>query len=183
MARLTLVRHGRASGGWDDDLDPGLDTIGQRQAMALVDLLAGNHPQPIVSSPMRRARETAAPLAARWGVEPAIEPAVTEIPSPPGVPLGERVAWLRRAMAGGWSDLGPAYQGWRDQVLGCLTSFAADTIVVSHFIVINLAIGACLSDDRVVIRSVDNCSRTVVEVFDGRLVLVEGGHEADTLIR
>jgi hypothetical protein len=29
----------------------------------------------------------------------------------------------------------------------------------------------------------DNCSITVVDVVDGRLILVEGGHEADTLIR
>ena len=33
------------------------------------------------------------------------------------------------------------------------------------------------------IRSLDNCSVTVVDVVDGRPVLVEGGREADTLIR
>ena len=53
----------------------------------------------------------------------------------------------------------------------------------SHFIAINVAIGAALGDDRLVIRSLDNCSVTVIEVTDGALRLVEGGHEADTLIR
>ena len=38
-------------------------------------------------------------------------------------------------------------------------------------------------DDRLVIRSLDNCSVTVIDIADGRLVLVEGGEEADTLIR
>ena len=38
-------------------------------------------------------------------------------------------------------------------------------------------------DDRMVLRSLDNCSVTVLDVDDGVLHLVEGGHEADTLIR
>ena len=53
----------------------------------------------------------------------------------------------------------------------------------SHFVAINAAIGAAIGDDRLVIRSLDNCSVTVIDVVDGRLHLVEGGHEADTLIR
>ena len=44
-------------------------------------------------------------------------------------------------------------------------------------------IGVAIGDDRLVIRSLDNCSVTVMDVEDGRLRLVEGGHEADTLIR
>ncbi len=33
MPRLYLVRHGRATGGWDDDVDPGIDTlVGHRRS-------------------------------------------------------------------------------------------------------------------------------------------------------
>ena len=60
---------------------------------------------------------------------------------------------------------------------------AVDTVVFSHFIAINVLIGAALGDDRLVIRSLDNCSVTVVDIVDGVVTLVEGGHEADTLIR
>jgi broad specificity phosphatase PhoE len=56
-------------------------------------------------------------------------------------------------------------------------------VVFSHFIAINVLIGVALGDDRLVIRSLDNCSVTVVDIVDGEVVLVEGGHEADTLIR
>ena len=56
-------------------------------------------------------------------------------------------------------------------------------MVVSHFVAINAAIGAALGDDRLLVRSLDNCSVTVVDVVAGSLRLVEGGHEADTLIR
>src|SRR5262245_19036772 len=98
MARLVLVRHGRASAGWDDDPDPGLDDVGRAQAQGVADLLSAQPPRPIVTSPRRRCRETAVPLAGQWGVEPTVDEAVDEIPSPPGVPMGERVPWLRRAL-------------------------------------------------------------------------------------
>ena len=63
MPRLHLVRHGRATGGWDVDPDPGLDPLGVEQADRLVERLAPLGPLPVVTSPLRRCRETAAPLA------------------------------------------------------------------------------------------------------------------------
>jgi broad specificity phosphatase PhoE len=186
MATIHLVRHGRASGGWDDDPDPGLDDVGRAQAAAVADELGPlGEPRPpvLVTSPMRRCRETAAALAARWGVTPLVEPLVTEIPSPEGVPFGERVPWLRRAMAGTWTELGPRYLAYRDAVAGYVAGLRTDTVIVSHFIAINAVIGACTGDDRLLIHRLDNASVTVVEVTDGRLTLVRTGREADTLIR
>ena len=104
---------------------------------------------------------------------PAVEPLVTEIPSPPGVPMGQRVPWLRAAMAGTWSALGPRYTAYRDDVAGRVAAVDVDTVVVSHFIAINAVIGACTGDDRVVIRSLDNTSVTIVEVTPAGLVLIE----------
>jgi broad specificity phosphatase PhoE len=183
VTRLLLVRHGRAAGGWDDDPDPGLDDLGRAQARAVADALAYLGPHEILVSPKQRCQETAEPLALRWGVVPVIEPRVTEIPSPPGVPMGERVPWLRRAMEGTWADLGARFQEYRDDVVRRLLECPADTVVVSHFIAINAAIGAATGDDRLVIRSLDNCSCTIVDVVEARLVLIEGGAEADTLVR
>jgi broad specificity phosphatase PhoE len=184
LARVVLVRHGRATGGWDDDPDPGLDALGAQQAEANADVLAPLGPWPVFSSPLRRCRETAAALATRWEATPTVVPEVTEIPSPAGVPMGERVPWLRGAMAGTWTALGPDYTAYRDAVAAWVADQRQDTVVFSHFIAINAVIGAITGDDRLVIRSLDNCSRTVVDVLaDGRLALVEAGHEADTLIR
>lgn len=135
------------------------------------------------TSPLRRCRETAAELASRWGVDAEIEPAIAEIPSPEGVPMGERVAWLRAAMVGSWHDLGERYVAYRDRVVTTLAASDADAVMFSHFVAINAAIGAATADDRLVIRSLDNCSITVVDSHGGRLTLVEGGAEADTLIR
>ena len=183
MTRLYLVRHGRAAAGWDTDPDPGLDEIGQRQAIAVADRLARFGPLPILTSPLRRCQETAAPLASTWSAEPSIEPAVAEIPSPEGVAMADRTDWLRVAMGGAWGDLGTRYLAYRDQVVQALATVPVDSVVFSHFIAITAAIGAAAGDDRLVVRSLDNCSVTVMDVVDGVLQLVESGHEADTLIR
>jgi broad specificity phosphatase PhoE len=183
MALVQLVRHGRAAAGWDTDPDPGLDGLGLAQAEELAEHLGAGPPLPIVTSPYRRCRETAAPLARSWAVRPVVEPLVGEIPSPPGVPMGERIAWLRRAMTGTWTELGDDYAAYRDAVVGYVAALHADTVIMSHFVAINAVIGACLDDHRLVIRSLDNASITVVDTTGGRLSLVAGGHEADTLIR
>lgn len=183
MTRIRLVRHGRASAGWDRDPDPGLDDHGRAQAEQVATVLAPLGPLPILTSPLRRCRETAQPLAALWGADAAVTPAVAEIPSPPGVPMEERVDWLRAAMRGTWTELGSRYTDFRDGVADALLWLPDDAVVFSHFVAINAIIGVASGDDRLVIRSLDNCSVTVVDVEDGALHLVEGGREADTLIR
>ena len=184
MTRVYLVRHGRAAAGWGTDPDPGLDDIGAMQADGVARRLATLGPLALVSSPLQRCRETSAPLAGEWGVTVRIEPAVAEIPSPEGVAMADRVEWLRSAMAGTWTALGPRYTLFRDGVAAAIAELVEDTVVFSHFVAINAVIGAALGDDRLVIRSLDNCSVTVIDVAaDGSLHLVEGGHEADTLIR
>ncbi len=186
MTRLYLVRHGRAAAGWDSDPDPGLDALGREQAAAMAARLLPLGPLAVVTSPLLRCQQTAAPLAAQWNVQPRIEPGVAEIPSPEGVPMTERIEWLRVAMAGTWTQLGERYVAFRDGVMATLTNIArggTDTVVTSHFIAINAAIGAILGDDRLLLRSLDNCSVTIVNFERGLFQLVETGAEADTLIR
>ncbi len=183
MARVYLVRHGRAAAGWDTDPDPGLDDLGRHQATKMADQLGPLGPFALVASPLQRCQETASFLSARWGTAASIEPAVAEIPSPEGIPMGQRIEWLRTAMAGTWTQLGSRYTDFRDGVGRFVASCTVDTVIASHFVAINAAIGAATDSDAVVIRSLDNCSITVIDVVDGVLHLVEGGHEADTLIR
>lgn len=185
MTRLYLVRHGRAAAGWDTDPDPGLDRIGIDQAREVAERLAPLGPLEVVSSPLRRCRETSQYLADLWerAEVVAIEPRVAEIPSPLGIPMAERVDWLRQAMAGTWAELGDRYTAFRDEIAVAVREMSTDTVVFSHFVAINALIGVATGDDRLVIRSLDNCSVTVIDVDGDDLRLVEGGHEADTLIR
>lgn len=181
MPRLYLVRHGQAAAGWDADLDPGLDDVGRGQAEAMAARLAPDGPLPIVCSPLRRTRETAAPLAERWATTPTIDERVAEIPSPTD-DLFERVEWLHAALAGSWSDLGPEYLAWRARLLGALAELTADTVVVTHFVAVNAVLGVAFGDDRVVVRSVANASVTVVDHDGSTMVIVDGPEEADTRV-
>lgn len=188
MARVYLIRHGRAAAGWDTDPNPPLDERGKQQAIDVARSFARHSVMPIVSSPLLRCQQTAFPLSSTWGVEVDIEPAVAEIPSPEGYDLSNRVGWLRNAMAGTWSELaessGDRYGAYRNSVVERVSAFDVDTVVFSHFVAINVVIGAATQDDRMVIASLDNCSVTAVDVAtDGTLTIVEMGREADTLIR
>lgn len=184
MTIVHLVRHGRATAGWDTDPDPGLDDLGRAQAIEVAARLAGLGPLVAVTSPLRRCRETAQAYLERTGTSDVlVADAVAEIPSPDGYEMSERVDWLRRAMRGSWADLDDRYRAFRDGVVAFVRAQTDDTVVFSHFVAINAVIGACLDDDRLVIRSLDNCSVTSIEVHADRLVLLSGGAEADTLIR
>ena len=79
MAIVHLVRHGRATGGWDVDPDPGLDDVGIAQAASLADRFAPLGARPIITSPLRRCRETAVPLAVRWELTPRVDSLVTVV--------------------------------------------------------------------------------------------------------
>jgi len=179
VSRLVLVRHGRAAAAWDADLDPGLDAAGRGQADAMAAALAANGPLPIVVSPLRRTRETAAALERAWGVVAAVEPAVGEIRAPVD-DLADRGAWLRGLHAGRWSEQDDALRRWREEVLAALGALERTTVVVTHFFGINAAVGAACGDDRLVCFRPDHCSRTVIENDAGRLRLVRLGAEDST---
>jgi broad specificity phosphatase PhoE len=175
---LFLVRHGDAAAGWTDDLDPGLSKLGHGQARHAAESIAPLGPLPLVSSPLRRCRETADAFAERWHVEPMIEPRVGEIESP-GLDLTARGPWLAALMAGTWSDVAPALQRWRSGVINALLEIDTDAVVVTHFVAINVAIGAATVDDRVVCRRVANCSTKMLESDGQSLVLVAAPAEVD----
>jgi phosphohistidine phosphatase SixA len=69
--RLFLVRHAEAAAGEPDDLRP-LTVAGRNTARELGARLAAEQPDAVVSSPLLRARETAAAIAEAAGLE--VEP-------------------------------------------------------------------------------------------------------------
>ena len=176
-----MVRHGKAAAGFDGHHDPGLDATGRAQATATARELAPIGPLALYSSPLARARETAEPLAAPWGSEIIIEPRVAEIPSPTE-DLAARAAWLRQAMQGRWRDLDRELNAWRDRLIGCLLDLETDTVVVCHYVAINVAVGAATNDDRLVVFAPDNASVTLLENAGGKLNVLEFGRTAQTQI-
>ncbi len=180
MARIYLVRHGQAAAGFDADHDPGLNELGHDQAQAVCQKLGQKDPMGVISSPLRRCRETAQPLCDFWKVTPRIVSEVAEIPSPTD-DLTNRTEWLRSIMPGTWGDVDdPTLADWREQAIGAVATLTQDTVVFSHFIAINVIVGHMQNDDRMVVFRPDNCSVTVVDVRNGNIDLVELGAEAST---
>jgi broad specificity phosphatase PhoE len=187
VSRLYLVRHGRASAGWTQNADPDLDKLGHTQAAAVAAALSEVGPVPVLTSPLRRTRSTAAAFERLWDVGAVIDARVGEIPSPPGPDgaLERRGAWLAEMMTSRWDDpsVGATLQAWRRQVVDALIGLEQDTVVTTHFVAINAAVGDATDDPRVTCFRPDNCSCTVLDVEQGRLTLVERGREATTEVR
>src|SRR4051812_35526338 len=84
---VVLVRHGASAHitpGERFELldgrgDPPLAPEGREQAEAVAERLAAEEPAALFVTPLRRTQETAAPLAARTGLEPVVVPELTEV--------------------------------------------------------------------------------------------------------
>lgn len=81
---LILIRHGQTEGNLRRLLvgrtDMPLDDIGRRQAMATADFAAASYqPDLVISSPLIRARDTAAEIGHRLGLPVEIEPGLVEL--------------------------------------------------------------------------------------------------------
>jgi broad specificity phosphatase PhoE len=189
MNRVYMIRHGRPAAVWGDEgaADPGLDAEGRAQAEAAADALlalpAEERPRLVVSSPLRRCRETAAPLAARLGVEVLIEPAVAEIPTPQGLAPEARGPWLRSAFQGLWSAI-PGdldYLAWRDAVARAVAQ-RPGAAVFSHFVALNAAVGAAQGSARVLSFEPDHASITAFDVAPEGLRLAALGRSLKTRV-
>jgi broad specificity phosphatase PhoE len=182
---LYLIRHGKPASAWGDDDDPGLDEMGHAQARAVAErimaLPPAERPKAVVSSPLRRCRETAQPLADALGVGIEIEPSVGEIPTPAALSREERPPWLRSALAGAWSDIKGDldYQAWRRGVADAVAA-RSDTAIFSHFVAINAVFSVITGDERVIGFRPDHTSMTTLAVEDDAIILVARGDEAAT---
>lgn len=186
MGRIYMIRHGRPASTWGgDDDDPGLDDAGRTQAEQAAEVLLSQAEPPsrVISSPLRRCRETAEPFARALGVEVEIDPGVGEIPTPAALAHEERPDWLRRAFGGRWREIEGDldYDAWRRGVAATVAAYG-DAAVFSHYVAINAAVSTALEDERVMGFRPDHCSITVFEPRDGGLILIEKGREAATQV-
>ena len=185
MTTLLLVRHGHtdAAGKRLTGRAPGvhLNELGRRQAEGLVERLEGVRIDAIVSSPLERCRETAAPLAKARGRAVDVGRAWIEVGY--GEWTGRSISQLRRTklwrrvmfapsnvrFPGGESLL--EVQGRAvDATLDIAARHARGTVlVVSHADVIRLLVAhvAGMHADHLQRLSIDTASITAVSISDG----------------
>jgi probable phosphoglycerate mutase len=179
---IYLVRHGEAAASWAESSDPGLSELGWQQAEAAGKALHAQLGDSVnlVSSPLARAVETAQPLARIRALDVAINPSFAEIPSP--VPLSERQDWLRGFMREQWQQQPEFLHQWRQQALNGLTALTENTVIFTHFLVLNAVVGSILGKQETLCFRPDNASITQLALRDGALELVSAGQEMTTVI-
>lgn len=186
MVRLFLIRHGEPEASWGGSSDdPGLSARGHDQAEAAAATLAAFGHLHILSSPMRRCRETAAPFERLTGAAAQIEPRVSEVVAPAGVT--DRRAWLRETFpwdAGiarrQWGSVDPALTAWRDNVVAALLELKQDSAVFSHFIAINALTSVAMKSADTMVCTPGHASISEFTLRDGELHLVQLG---DSMVR
>jgi broad specificity phosphatase PhoE len=125
---VLLLRHAESANphvfhGAESDI--GLSERGRRQAAAVAPLLAAHSPSVVVSSAMRRALDTAGPIAAACDLTVQVEPALHErrVGALSGTAFRSDGVWpdtLRRWMAGDTRYAPPgaeSYDGIRERVV------------------------------------------------------------------
>jgi broad specificity phosphatase PhoE len=76
----------------------------------------------------------------------------------------------------------PFVVDWRNRVLAALAALEVDTVVVTHFVAINVAVGRATGDQRVACCQPDYCSGTTVAVEAGQWSLLELGAQAPSAV-
>ena len=197
---IVLVRHGlplRIDATPDGSpADPGLAPTGREQAERVVGALQVDDVSALYTSPAARARETAAPLAAALGLEPAVEPGIAEFDTadPSYVPVEE----LRAAGDPRWQALvrGDLYSAgvdpvaFRARVVAAVEAIVARhpggrAVLYTHSGACNAYLGHVLGQQRAMWFGPAYCSISRVGAArDGRRGVVslnETGHVRDLL--
>ena len=177
---IYLVRHGQAAAGWPDSDDPGLSERGRQQAEATSRLLQERVDPEIrlMSSPMRRARETAQPLSLALAADVHIVDPFREIPAP--VARGERQSWLNGIARQSWGEQVDTVRDWRNALLEQLRQIREPAVVFTHFMVLNVIVGALTAEDKVVCFLPANASITTLQGSGNDLQLLELGRQFRT---
>lgn len=163
---------------WGAHPNPGLSPLGHSQALAVAARLAGFGARELLTSPLARCRETARPTETATGHNALVNEAVAEIPVP--IAVSDHRAWLMAVMSGNWSDdhVEESLRTWRGGIGHALISLKRDTLIFSHFVAINTAVGLAMGSDKVTNFKPGHASVTILESSKSTLTVVELGQEA-----
>ena len=191
MINIFLIRHGKASSGWNS-LDPALDDFGKKQSKELAKKLLNysSESYDLFSSPLLRCKQTSKPFRLLCNKDITIEDRVSEIPSPIS-DLSKRVIWLKRVLLLNWNELiddkdsiasGLDYNLWRSGIIDFLYSLKNDTFIFTHFVVINSIVSFLNKSEKVIFFNPDNTSITHLTLDKEILKIISLGKESITKV-
>ena len=88
---------------WCPDSDSGLNEIGFRQASKFAQEFSTKNPMQIISSPLKRAKESALPLARIWKTSIVYDSRIGEVPFPSNCQKSA-TEWLGETLKSKWSE-------------------------------------------------------------------------------
>tara|TARA_B100001027_G_scaffold97705_1_gene67082 strand:- start:21 stop:584 length:564 start_codon:yes stop_codon:yes gene_type:complete len=136
--KIILIRHGEAENKWGEHPDPGLSLKGISESY---DLLQHKELQSLedyffISSPKLRAIETAKPLAKKFNKKVKIDNCFIEIPAE-GIKPDKKQEWLEQIVQTNKKELPMFIKNWKNKILNKIKKIDRNTIIFSHFMVIN----------------------------------------------
>lgn len=143
---------------WSEGKDAPLSARGQLQAAALAADLAQMPKHRVISSPHLRAQQTATPLAKIWKTVAEIEPRFSEVPL--AANKAKRSAWLTDVMTTRWENVDGAINAWREAAWEGLLSLQGDSVIFTHYMLINALVTRATDDEKLVCLEPDYVSVT-----------------------
>jgi probable phosphoglycerate mutase len=180
---IILIRHGEAAASWSKDPDPGLSDNGHEQAESLLirhcyQDLSGYQ---FISSPKLRAIETSNFLAKKFSKDVKTNSTYSEIPST-GILMKDKMEWLGSISSMPIEDLPLEVAAWRKEIITSLLSIKNNTIIFSHFMVMNVLASYANGEQRLLSFYPDYTSFIKIVLRNGSIYSIEFDKEKKTKI-
>jgi broad specificity phosphatase PhoE len=146
VTNIYLVRHGEAQLPWSEAENSGLSAAGKPQAEDVIEALGDVPSLRVVSSPLQRAQETALPLSRHFGVTAEIDDRFRDVPLDENRAI--RKAWLVDVASMCWHEVDDAVTAWRNSAWNGMLSAQRDTVIFTHFMLINAMVSRASADER-----------------------------------
>ena len=180
LINIYLVRHGEAAQSWATASDSPLSGLGKKQADLVATGFSGSVLS-LVTSPMLRARQTAIPLSHKWDTDVHIEDCFREIPS--DAEEKNRRLWLNQIFQKKWDMVDSKLQSWREDAFKGILQKDMDTVIFTHFMLINAVVSRITERDELVVFQPDNASITHLQITDRKTAsVIKLGKEKETII-
>ena len=180
MTTIYFVRHGEAEAGFGSHRDPGLSELGRTQAVATAKHLASVRTQflslavrcfelrkPHKNSPKSGMHQSPSKIA--------LQKSLHRSKTSPIVRRGWRTLWQ---VNGTICRL--ILKVWREALIDCVVSAPTDCVMFSHFVAINLLVGAANDHAAMVSFRPDNASISRFESDGSTLTVLGLGEQAQT---
>tara|TARA_B100000029_G_scaffold516695_1_gene632826 strand:- start:9062 stop:9625 length:564 start_codon:yes stop_codon:yes gene_type:complete len=180
---IYLIRHGETQYAWDQDNDSPLSSDGCLQSEELIEKLNNDDLTSfdLISSPKKRARQSAAPLSKFLDKAVVINDVYVEIPFS-GIKQEQKNEWLNNIMHMNIAKLPKEIKAWRNNILNEIKDSKQNKIIFTHFMVINVIAGDYYKNKSLLYFYPDYLSITKITLSNNTIIDLKLGYRKKTQI-